>query len=390
MIEFSISGVNVDISIIIVNFNTCDLLGKCIRSILTQERCGIIEIIVVDNQSTDGSVAMVTRFFPSVRIIQNRNNAGFSKANNQGLAMARGDHVFFLNPDTELCPDCLSALLDHMRSNPSTGAAGPRTFIDEALDLEVCSLKILSLKRALTLFTRMPFISRRSTLESIWNLDLALWQSTTDTQVEGIGGAGFFMRRELAISLGGMDERFFMGYEDTDLSARIRACNLAITIVARAHMIHWFGQAKKLDSAPPKKIYDWHAAPLAFLKKYSGSSVAVFFRALKLLDLLLPKSTVDDRFVTIQPNESAGHYVIKWNPIPLSRYLLEISNTPEFYDKFALVTRDTHARLPLSLFRRLATPNWFIRVVELDQPAWNAPLLQAKLALPSSQGLDKS
>ncbi len=373
---------NVDISIIIVNFNTCSLLRRCIHSILRQAGCGTVEIIVVDNRSSDDSVAMLTTEFPSVHLIRNLDNAGFSRANNQGLAVAWGTYVFFLNPDTELLPGCLSALVDHMLHNPSTGAAGPRTFIDHTLDLEVCTLKNLSLIRAVILFTRLPFFSRHRTLESIWNLDLALWQSTTDVPVEGIGGAGFFMRRDLAHALGGMDERFFMGYEDTDLSTRIRSRHLDVAIVSQAHMIHWFGQAKKLDSAPPRKIYDWHTAPLAFLRKHSGSTVARIFRTLKLLDFLIPLPVTGASFDPILPNTSSGQYEFSWNPIPQARYLVEISNTPDFYDKFGLVTREPHARVPLDVFRRLATPEWFIRVVELDRPIWSAPLLRAELRLP--------
>lgn len=378
----------VDISIIIVSYNTRDLLHSCLASVYQQMTNGVIEVIVIDNGSSDGSTEMIETDYQNVTLIRNQSNSGFSAANNQGLAVASGEHVFFLNPDTELLPGCIEQLKQFLDQNHNIGAIGPKTFIDSTLVLEVCSLKLLTPRRATLLFTHLPFPSRYAELESIWNLDLKLWQTQTPCIVEGIGGAGFYMRKSLALELGGMDERFFMGYEDTDLSAAIRARGLNIAIIPNAQMIHWFGQAKKLPSAPSSQIYDWHAAPMTYLKKHFGRFHAVMLRLEKILDLARLPIFPEQPDQSLCPNPLDPDLTITWSNSMTGPYLFEISNSSIFYDKFAGITSKPSITLPLALFKRLSIPRWFFRVVSLSQPDWKQPLTSG--CINSSQILDSN
>ena len=137
---------SVDLSIVIVNWNTCDLLAQCLESVASQkltvnseqsavtdhqplstDHCSLFtETIVVDNASTDGSVAMVRERFPSVRLIENQSNVGFARANNQALALCQGRYVLLLNSDTVVHPGALKALVEFMDAHPQAGAAGAR------------------------------------------------------------------------------------------------------------------------------------------------------------------------------------------------------------------------------------------------------------------------
>src|SRR3972149_12094371 len=112
-----------DLSIIIVSYNTADQIGACLAS-LEAAACWPQEIIVVDNASSDGSAAFVRKNFRGVHIIANETNRGFAAANNQALAVCRGRHFLFLNPDTELKPDALHEMLTFMQQNPRIGIAG--------------------------------------------------------------------------------------------------------------------------------------------------------------------------------------------------------------------------------------------------------------------------
>nr|HID14311.1 glycosyltransferase family 2 protein [Anaerolineae bacterium] len=117
-----------DLSIVIVNWNVCDLLRRCLHSILSsgQQPATSIEIIVVDNGSTDGSVEMVRAEFPGVRLIANADNRGFPAANNQGIAAARGRYVLLLNPDTEVVGDALATMVAFADAHPDVGIVGPQ------------------------------------------------------------------------------------------------------------------------------------------------------------------------------------------------------------------------------------------------------------------------
>src|SRR4051812_43109066 len=117
---------NPDVSIVIVSWNTRQLLHDCLRSVFDNTRDLAIEVFVVDNNSTDGSVAMVRECFPEVQVVQNDHNVGFAAANNQAFVKSSAGLILLLNSDTILIGDALATLVDFMGAHPEAGATGPR------------------------------------------------------------------------------------------------------------------------------------------------------------------------------------------------------------------------------------------------------------------------
>jgi GT2 family glycosyltransferase len=116
----------VDVSVCIANWNCRDLLRNCLTTLLRQRQDAALEVIVVDNGSTDGAPEMVLREFPEVVLVRNPDNRGFSRANNQAARRSQGAYLFFLNNDTVVSPGAIGALLAHARSHPRAGIVAPR------------------------------------------------------------------------------------------------------------------------------------------------------------------------------------------------------------------------------------------------------------------------
>ena len=354
---------NFDISFVIVSFNTRDLLLDCLDSIHQECRSISHQIIVVDNNSLDGTCEMVQQSFPTVLLIKNQHNAGFSAANNQGIQLAQGKYIFLLNPDTILLPNSVDHLMDFLESNRYYGAVGPRTFLDRNHSLEVCSLKILSPLRAIAIFTRIPFPGKKTILQKCWRLDTKLWEASEPVEVEGIGGAAILTRKSLLMKMKGLDERFFMGYEDTDFAASLNTQKLKIAIHPNARIVHLFGQAKKHPNAPKQKVYAWKKAPLQFIRKYYGLPAVLLFHLFKLADSIAKslKPKPSQKLIHTHYKNKAD-IVIQWPGNPQEDYLFEISNDVPFFDKFGSKVTGCEMVLPVDLWQRLSSGIYYWRV----------------------------
>jgi GT2 family glycosyltransferase len=208
----------IDVSVCIANWNCRDLLRRCLLSLLDQHQGVRLEVIVVDNASTDGAPEMVLQEFPQVRLICNSTNLGFSKANNQAAELARGTYLFFLNNDTELPPHALIEFVEYAEANPGIGMVGPRL---RSADGEAqisyrkkptlgALLHRISLLRWTGLFRDSYYRYRRNSFEP-----------EGVRSVEVLMGAAMFLSREVFTSSGRWDERYRFGGEDIDLSTQV-------------------------------------------------------------------------------------------------------------------------------------------------------------------------
>lgn len=303
---------------------------------------------------------MLQNTFPDIRVVANDQNTGFARANNQGLDIASGEFTLLLNPDTELFPGALRHLHAFLSSHPEAGACGPRTWLDTDKTLEVCSLKILTPVRAHAVFTRLPLAKRKHILSSVWKTDADLWTATSPYQVEGIGGAAFFIRTDLLKSLGGLDPRFFLGYEDTDLSMTLKKRGKTIYIIPDAEIIHLFGQSKRLPQAPDPITYAWQKTPLLFIEKHFGRHEA---------RKLILKKHIDSLWRILRPDILPGNSLsiesngitLRWPPSESDSYTCEISNDYLFFDKFGKVTHEPFLGVKNTLLERLAPVRWYWR-----------------------------
>lgn len=228
----------VDVSIVVVNWNTRDLLRQCLHSLDTGPYGS--EIILVDNASTDGSVEMIRREFPNVKLVVNRDNVGFIRATNQVLRQTLGARVLLLNPDTIMRKSCIQTLMKYLTDHPQCSAVGPR------IVHPMGRLSVLSAGRQPSLasaFNHFLFLSRFS--KNIRVLEgLYLIQGIHDDRpraVEWLTGGCLLVRREVIDEVGLLNERWFMYAEDMEWCDRMRSGGWQLAHVPTAVVEHHVG-----------------------------------------------------------------------------------------------------------------------------------------------------
>lgn len=229
-----------DLSIIIVSWNTCDLLDACLGSVLAEAEAAAlaIEIFVVDNASTDQSAVMVRCRYPGVTLIENEHNPGFAKANNQALALARGRYNLLLNPDTLVLADGMAALVRFMDEHPQAGAAGARLLNANGSLQRSCSPEPTLGREVWRLFHLDRVASRGA-----YAMDS--WPVTTPRLVDVVQGAALIVRATVLDQVGPLDEGYFMYSEEVDWCTRIRRSGWQIYWVPAARIIHYGGQSSR-------------------------------------------------------------------------------------------------------------------------------------------------
>lgn len=356
-----------DLSVIIVNYNTGTLFQECIASLLEHTRDLVIQVLIVDNDSHDGSADFVAKY-PEISFIHNDYNVGFARANNQALTQARGTFCLLLNPDTVILPAALQRMIRFLDQHPDYGAVCPRTYLDRELSLEICSLKIPTPYNSILVHTPCRRLwPRNRELARIWQLDLDLWQRESGVQeVEGIGGACFMLRRETLERIGLLDERFYMGYEDTDWSLKVRTLGLRNGILTDAEIVHYFGQSKRKVDPTALPIWQWHHGLLPFLRvHYPGLGTEAFCILKQLSDL----GSKIQRTITVsrgrngqqRSSNSLGEIGLSWDKA-VGPALIEISNSPVFFDKFGARVSTNKFTISLDVINRLASGRYWWRV----------------------------
>ncbi len=234
---------HVDISIVIVNWNTKDLLYGCLSSIFQNAGSARLQVIVVDNGSRDDSVDMVARHFPNVGLVPNERNLGFAVANNYGLRRAQGRYLLLLNSDTIVLPGAFDAMVRYMDAHSDVGALGPR---------------LLSEDRSLQLSTRdFPRLDH----DVVVLLEVKHWLVLGDLarryaqrafeadylethQVDWVQGSCLMLRREAIEQVGVLDENYFFDYEESDLCYRLRQRGWPTVFFAGAEIVHLGGRSR--------------------------------------------------------------------------------------------------------------------------------------------------
>ena len=264
----------VDLTIVIVNWNVRDLLRRCLTSVLDAENpIPNLEIVVVDNASTDGSQEMVRAEFPSVRLVANDENRGFTAANNQGLALGRGRHLLLLNPDTEVVGDALATMVRYMDAHPEVGALGPQLLYPDGS-------RQPSRRRFPTFATALV----ESTVIQQWWPDNRILRryymdDTNDGAIQPVDwvvGACLFTRREAYRQVGGLDEGFFMYSEELDWCRRCKAAGWEIVYLPTATIIHHEG--KSSEQVVPARHIHFQSSKVRYFQKHHGAFQAEILR----------------------------------------------------------------------------------------------------------------
>ena len=264
-----------DLGIVIVNYNTRDLLRTCLETVAASTGDFSTEVCVVDNASADGSGAMVAAEFPQVKLIVNSDNRGYPAANNQGLralGYPDGDDAprfaLLLNPDTELPPTALAEMMAFMHDRPAAGVAGPRLVLrDGSLDL-ACRRSFpspaVSFYRLSGLARLFPH-SRRFGRYNLTYLD-----PNEETEVDAVVGAFMMLRREVIQEIGLLDETFFMYGEDLDWCYRAKEAGWKVYYNPAVTVLHVKRAASKHSARA--QVEFWRAMTLFYRKHYASQT----------------------------------------------------------------------------------------------------------------------
>lgn len=271
--------VSPDVSIIIVNWNTRQLLHDCLQSLCDQNSPPVLQIIVVDNGSTDESLDMVVAHFPSVEVIANGRNLGFSKANNIGFIQARGRHVFFLNSDTVVQPQAIDHLVQYLDQHPEVGAVGPQLLNGDGT-LQPSGRPLPDLGdawRAIIPISSAHRTQMRSEMEKR--------NYGENAQVGELSGAALMVKKRVLDQVGVFDEAFFFLGEDIDLCWRIRKAGWQVVYLPAACVVHlWGGSSQGLSE---KNSLLAQRAYLRLMQKHGQEMDGVWFTLLALTATVL-------------------------------------------------------------------------------------------------------
>lgn len=264
------------ISIIIVNYNVEYFLEQCLYSVRRALKGIEGEVYVIDNHSGDGSNRMVKRKFPEVKLIENNDNRGFSKANNQGIRLAQGEYILLLNPDTVVEDDTFKRIIDFMDEHPDAGALGVKmvdgsgNFLPESKrGLPTPGTAFYKMFGFSSLFPR----SRRFSKYHLGYLD-----ENEIHEVEILAGAFMLLRKTVLDEIGLLDETFFMYGEDIDLSYRVIKAGYKNYYYPKTRIIHYKGESTKKSSV--NYVLVFYNAMVIFAKKHFTNKNAQLFAQL--------------------------------------------------------------------------------------------------------------
>jgi len=263
------------LSLVIVNWNTRELLLRCLQSLREESRRLALRVIVVDNASTDGSPAAVASDFPEVILRANSGNRGFAAATNQGLQSAGdADYWGLLNPDTEVRPGALEALVRFLDLHPDIQAAAPQLLNSD-----------LSLQPSGRRFPTLGLVGLEGLLPNAWKTG-GWWMRqrfgrrdfSQAQAVDEVSGACFVARRSAFESVGGLDEQFFLYFEEIDWFLRLARSGGRVWYVPQAQVVHHWGAASA--QAQARGMLHNYRSARQFWRKHRGAWGETAFRAI--------------------------------------------------------------------------------------------------------------
>lgn len=241
------------ISVIIVSWNTCEITCNCLKSIF-EETIGLeYEVIVVDNNSADNTVSTIERKFPQVQIIANKENAGFGKANNQGMQVARGEYFLLINSDTIVLNNAIKKTYDFALQHREAGVVGCRVLNPDMTLQPTCYMfpsllnRIIFISGTYKLFKQSRFFGRE---QMTW------WNRDSVKEVDVVTGCFMLLPKDVYNETAGFDERFFMYCEETDWCWRIKNAGWKCLFTPYAEIIHLGGASAAKYGPKRAKIKD--------------------------------------------------------------------------------------------------------------------------------------
>jgi GT2 family glycosyltransferase len=262
------------LSIIIVSWNTKDLLRSCLESINQYPPGHPYEVFVVDNVSTDGSIEMVVEDFPQVQLIANKTNVGFAGGNNQAISQSVGDYILLLNPDTEVKPGALDALIDFLDETPEAGVAGAKLLNPDGSLQESCYPKPTLIRE----FWRLFYLDE---VRPYARYKMARWDQKKPKEVDVLMGACMLLRREIIEAVGLFDVDYFIYSEEVDLCIRIQKAGWSLHWIPQAEVVHYGGQSTQQLAA--EMFLQLYKGKIMFFRKHSGWLAVLLYKVILLM-----------------------------------------------------------------------------------------------------------
>lgn len=260
-----------DISVIIVNYNVKEFIINLIDSVNKARHNFDVEIIIVDNNSTDGSPEVIKEKYPDVKLIANKVNLGFGKANNQALEIAQGKYLLLINPDTIVREDTFTKIIDFMERTPDVGITGCKVLNpDGSLQLP-CRRSFPGLWTSFTKIIGLSSLFPKSRMFARYNLTYLDENKTYE--VDAVSGSFMFLRREVYEKTKGFDPDYFMYGEDLDLCFRTQKAGFKVMYFHETEIIHYKGESTKRSSIDETKIF--YDAMMIFVKKHLSTSLFI-------------------------------------------------------------------------------------------------------------------
>jgi GT2 family glycosyltransferase len=256
-----------DVSVVIVSWNTRDILRGCLRSIFEETKNASIEVFVVDNNSHDGSSGMVQVEFPQVKLVENDQNRGFAAASNQGIRLASGRYTLLLNPDTIILEDAISRCVQYADHHPDVGVVGCQVLEDE----NRVSNTGFSFPSPLNVFLALSGLSRAFPRSRLFGRpELGWWERDCEQDVDVVTGMFMLVRREAIAHVGIMDESYFVYSEEADWCYRFARAGWRRVFTPCARIVHVDGGRKSTSQVSTKMFIQMQKSSMIYHRKNLG------------------------------------------------------------------------------------------------------------------------
>jgi hypothetical protein len=264
----------VDCSVCIVTYQSAAFLRGCLRSLYESAPRSSFEVVVVDNGSDDGVQAMLGREFPSVHLIQNLKNEGYTRPMNQALRAGRGAFLLQLNPDTIVLPQALDQLVASLRSHPEVGIVGPKVLNRDGTLQMPCRRGEPRPLAVIAYFTGLARLFPKS--RRLGGYLLNYLEEDQPAEVAGVSGSCMLIRREVVDQIGYLDERYFAYQEDADYCFRARQAGWKVMYFPEAQIVHFGGQGGSRVQ-PYRSIVAWHRSYWLYYRRYLAQDYFFLF-----------------------------------------------------------------------------------------------------------------
>ncbi len=291
-----------DLTFCIVTYNVKDYLRDCLNSLRVSDLSREYEVIVVDNNSQDGTRAMLEEFYPFVLLVENSTNEGYTRAMNRAMQRARGRFIIQLNADTLIPSGTFDRLAAFMESNPAVGICTPKVLNRDGTFQKQCRRSEARPWDVITYFIGLANMFPKS--KCFGRYLQSFYPEDEISEVQAVSGSCMLIRRDVMEEIGLLDERFFAYQEDSDYCMRARKCSWKVIYVPTAQIIHFGGEGGSKSSVY-RAVYHWHRSYYLYYRKNLANDYFFLFNWMYYL-AMLAKLVISLALTAVRRDKYAG------------------------------------------------------------------------------------